>query len=723
MDVILFSRNGERERTIDPIDYAFKKPVNGLETFSFQCSDDTAFPIEKKKRVVFKDELGIWHEFIIESCEKLHTLEGVRLSVIAENSVTETLGDFIEDKRPTNQTAAGALAIALENTRWTVGTSDLTELKTTMFYRCSVHEAISKIIEVWSGEIRTRVTVQDNKITGRYIDIFKRLGANRGRRFEWAKDIAEIKRKVSDQQIYTALYGYGKGEQIGEGYSRRIDFASINSGKAYVENTAARDIYGPINPDGTHRHIFGKFECDLETPEEVLAETQKQLETASQPQISYEAKVINLAKYGFDYEGVELGDDVTIIDSEIGAVKARIMELTKRPDNLEDEIVVGNFVDLYSKRMVETAEKLSDFSAKSGVWDRANSFNPDGTLNSDFMKDILKAFNAELNASAGFVYAEPGMGISTYNKPPDQNPEGVTQILAAGIRIASAKLADGSWDWKTAITALGIVADAIYTGRIQGQTSYYDLDSGVLSFNAVMAGKVIEVRMSISGGFEIFQAGTKIGGLSIVGNQIMLLANGMSNDPAFGWVEMGTVPYTQYGNPYETQGLKIHYKDGTTWHDISIANHPSGTGVVFVKDGNLLCNFREDGFYMTGRNTIDGYQYENSIMAITNMMKIYSVKRQQYAQVDTADLTLSGFSGTATLNGSKGALLTSLKGSTGINDYCPFVGSLNVFKMGNGSMLIDTVSKVGLFFNANGASLYRFTNANDPTSGTLIKAL
>lgn len=605
MDVILLSRQEIRERTIEPLDYKLTEPINGLETFEFQCLDDI-YRIDKKKRVLFKTELGIWKEFIIESFEKLHTDEGVIVNVYAENSITETTGDYIEDRRPTNQTAAGALKIALETSRWKIGTVDVPGLKSTTFYRCSVHEAIAKVIEVWGGEIRTRVTVQDNKITGRYVDLFQRRGADRGRRFEWTKDIEEIKRKVSEDQIVTALYGYGKGIQIGDGYSRRIDFAEINGGKAYVENNEARLRYGPKNADGTSRHIFGKYECDFETPEEVLADTRKKLEELSTEKVSYEAKVINLAKYGFEVEGVELGDDVRIIDKEIGTVRARVTVKVTRPDNQEDDLIIGNFVDDYSERIINTGNKISEFASKAGIWDRAVAFDNDGKIGASFLKDILQAFNTELNASTGYVYAEPGKGISTYDKPPDQNPQGVTQIMAAGLRIASSKLADGSWNWKTAMTSMGIIADVIYTGRIVGNTSYYDLDAGELSFTATMSGKKINVKMSVAQGFEIFVNGTKIGGLGIVDGKVFLMASALSNMQEGTYAEIGELQLSGIlAGSQANKGIKINYKrpDGTR-HNVGLATGGNNTGIIFFDDLNAFANLSPTSFmfHVMGRD-------------------------------------------------------------------------------------------------------------------------
>lgn len=492
MDLVLhlYSRDEQLERQIFPIDYKIKDAINELKTLDFKCLPDDDYPIEKGKRIVCQDELDIWHEFIVAEVTRSHDDSGVIVQVVCEDSVTELLGEFIEDKRPSNQTVAGALSSALAGTRWSVGeTSDL-GVSSTNFYRISAHEALGKIIETWGGEIQTRVVLYGNRIARRYIDILAKRGTYTGRRFEWTKDIESIKRTVSSEQIYTALYGYGSSEEIGDGFGRRIDFAEVNGGVPYVEDLEARDLYGPVNPDGSRRHIFGKFESEISDREELLEATKAELKKAATPRVKYEAKVINLAAQGFKFEGVGLGDEVAVIDDEIGELTGRVVRIIKRPNAGETEVTIGNYKDSFAKMQSEVSDTLQDFKSRAGVWDRAGAFDSDGLLGGSYLRDILGTVNDEINRSGGYVYIEDGDGLTTYDRPSDSDPSMAVQIKGAGIRLANSKLPDGTWDWRTAIDGNGIYTSGVFaetlsgnlvrTGLIESEdgTSYWNLNSG-----------------------------------------------------------------------------------------------------------------------------------------------------------------------------------------------------------------------------------------------------
>src|SRR5690606_8073795 len=240
-------------------------------------------------------------------------------------------------------------------------------------------EAVQKVAEAWKGEIRTRVEVSGNRIVRRYVDLLAKRGNDTGKRFTYTKDIEEIKKIIHRDDVITALYGYGKGEEIEEtgGYGRRITFGDINGGKNYVENEEARLIWGRNNPDGTKSHIFGKVEFDdVEDPEELLRLTKEKLEELSKPLITYECKVIDLKAYGFEHEGVELGDTVVVIDKDFEPelrVKARVISITKdllEPEN--NEIILGNFIPSIIDDTVKDKEFINNFRGKQGVWDRSN---------------------------------------------------------------------------------------------------------------------------------------------------------------------------------------------------------------------------------------------------------------------------------------------------------------------------------------------------------------
>lgn len=481
MNILLLDRDENLIDYIDIFDPEDEESLNADSTLTFSTFYKN---IEKGYRILYQDRLNEWHEYIIQSIKNKHnSSDDIFLEVYAENSFYETLGDYIEDKRPRNSTATNALSEALATSRWEVGVVENLGLNTTSFYRCSVKDAVqNKIVKVWDGEFSTSIKVEGNKIVSRKVNIYKKRGDDHGKRFVYGKDIHEIEKVVNEEDIITALYGFGKGEEIEEtgGHGRRIDFADINNGKKYVENNAARLKYGR-NSDKGKVHVFGKIEFDdITDKRELLAKTKEELEKASTPKITYNATVEDLAKYGFEYEGVKLGDTVTIIDEELGLrLKARVIKLVKNLDNSSaDKITLGNFVETTNDLFIEAYKKINDFRNKEAIWDSASKKIQDG-IDAEFLNNVIDKINTEINNSGGYVYiSKDGKGIITYDKPLDQNPTKAIQLMGGSIRIANKKKSDGTWDWRSFGTGDGFVADEIITGILKGGNVKWNLNDG-----------------------------------------------------------------------------------------------------------------------------------------------------------------------------------------------------------------------------------------------------
>jgi len=481
MNVLLLDRE---ENLIDYIDIFNPEDEESINADSILTFSTFYKNIEKGYRILYQDRLNEWHEYIIQSAKTKHDSNNdIFIEVYAENSFYETLGDYIEDKRPRNSTATNALSEALAASRWEVGVVENLGLNTTSFYRCSVKDAVqNKIVKVWGGEFSTSIKVEGNKIVSRKVNIFKKRGDDHGKRFVYGKDIHEIEKVVNEEDIITALYGFGKGEEIEEtgGHGRRIDFADINNGKKYVENNAARLKYGR-NSDKGKVHVFGKIEFDdITDKNELLAKTREELEKASTPKITYNATVEDLAKYGFEYEGVKLGDTVTIIDEELGLrLKARVIKLVKNLDDSNaDKVTLGNFVETTNDLFIEAYKKINDFRNKEAIWDSASKKIQDG-IDAEFLNNVIDKINTEINNSGGYVYiSKDGKGIITYDKPLDQNPTKAIQLMGGSIRIANKKKSDGTWDWRSFGTGDGFVADEIITGILKGGNVKWNLNDG-----------------------------------------------------------------------------------------------------------------------------------------------------------------------------------------------------------------------------------------------------
>lgn len=481
MKFLLFDRNENYISILKDVTEAkHTEEINGEDTLEITTLDKN---IGKNYRIAYKDKLGHWKEFIVQEIEETHNKEGLGKTIFCESSFYETLGDYIEDKRPTNSTATGALMVALEPTRWEVGIIDDLGINSTNFYRISAKEAVQKVAETWKGEIRTRIIISGNKITHRYVDLLLKRGNDLGKRFTYTKDLESITKIIHRDDVITALYGYGKGEEVGDGYGRRINFSEINNGKAYVENNEARLIWGRNNPDGSKSHVFGKVEFDdCEDKEELKILTEEKLEELSKMLITYEANVVDLKAYGFEHEGVELGDTVGVIDKEFTPVlrlKARVVKIVR--DLLENEniIILGNFLLNTLDNLNEYEDYINNFRDKQGVWDRSQIIDNDGTINAQFLNNLVDELNTKMNSHGGYVYvSEDGKGITTYDKPIDQNPTMAVQILGGAIRIANEKNPDGTFKFRTFITGKDITADLINTGILKGGKVKFDLTNG-----------------------------------------------------------------------------------------------------------------------------------------------------------------------------------------------------------------------------------------------------
>ena len=66
---------------------------------------------------------------------------------------------------------------------------------------------------------------------------------------------------------------------------------------------------------------------------------------------------------------------------------------------------------------------------------------------------------------------------------PTRLPASAIQLAGGGFRIANSLKGDGTWDWRTFGTGDGFTADELKVGRIEGGSSYWDLESGDMGFS------------------------------------------------------------------------------------------------------------------------------------------------------------------------------------------------------------------------------------------------
>jgi phage minor structural protein len=455
--------------------------------------EESEFIVEGNS-VAFQDKDGYWQLFEIKKTTDTHNSDGITREVYAEHAYYELIDSIVTDIRPANVSAAFALQRALENTRWSVGTvADLGTNSTNFYYETAL-SAVQKVANTWGGELRYRVIINNNQITARYVDLPARRGEITGKRFEFTKDIKEVKRDIDISNICTAAYGRGKGEEIetaegGTAYGRRTTFADVvwsiangdptdkPIGQEWIGDNDALALWGR---NGNHR--FAIFQDDEETDPNVLLEkTWQYVQEHKTPLITYTLDVIDLERLtGYEHEAVRLGDTVSIRDFDLNLdIAARVIEISLNLLSPGDtQVVLGNFMHDITDLAIAQSLINQRVSDRSGVWDRATAFNPDGTLSTEWLEGVIDTLQTEINAGAGTVTITEDNGILITNSA--TNPTKALRLLGGIFAIANSKTPEGDWNWRTFGTGDGFTADEINAGRIRtslieifGSTQFY----------------------------------------------------------------------------------------------------------------------------------------------------------------------------------------------------------------------------------------------------------
>ncbi|MCM3705311.1 phage tail protein [Cytobacillus firmus] len=371
-------------------DAVHTEQLNKDHTFEFSvpADHDAAAHVKRNNLVLFKDVDGEYQLFQIYKTEEEHGGSQLTTKAYAEHSYFEMVDDIIEDLRTINDTADSAMTDALSKSRFKKGTVADLGLRTTNFYYESAVSSIQKIIETWGGELKKRIYFDGSKITGRFVDLLARRGADTGKRFELGKDLLSIKRTIVSQPK-TALYGRGKGEETESGgFTRRITFADVvwngsgidpvdkPAGQEWVGDPEALERFGRIDPEtGQKKHRVGVFEDGEETdPEVLLQKTWDYLQTINTLRVTYEMSVLDLEDIaGLSHEKVRLGDTVFVIDKEFTPalrIEARVIEIRRdlaEPENTE--VILGNFLPMFTDLSSRLKRVESKLDGKEGVWD------------------------------------------------------------------------------------------------------------------------------------------------------------------------------------------------------------------------------------------------------------------------------------------------------------------------------------------------------------------
>ena len=495
MRFALFDRFGKPLGDIATVLEAIRtRATDGTDTLDITVIGE----IGKDERIVFKDSMGRWAEYICQYPETERSTGRPVTTAYCSGSVSELSRTYIEDRRNRDATSVACAAKALDGTKWKTGTIQAgtsTHTADLSFYHTSAIDALDRVCDTFGLELSARIEVSGDRVSARYVDLLEHRGQSVAtRRFEYGHDLTSVKRTVDGDDVVTRLWCWGKGvEAAGEdgnatgGYGRKIGISDVNGGKPYIDADASTLAqWGIIGADGKIHPAEGSYEDgDIDDPAKLLAAGKAYLAKASKPSVSYTADVETLGKAGFDAAGVDVGDDVQIVDTTFTPalrLEGRVLKIEEDliggPD--ATKITLGNIRQTITQRMGSQQQQLDKLINSSGAWNDAAGGK------GVYIADLIDRINQVMNETGGYVYQTPNQGIYVYDKPIDQHPTQVIQIGGGYWRCASSKKANGDWNWRSLANGKGIFADAIYTGLLSdaARRNYWNLDTGEFSLSA-----------------------------------------------------------------------------------------------------------------------------------------------------------------------------------------------------------------------------------------------
>lgn len=359
--------------------------VSDRLTVEMKALNDDEFEKVEYMAIQSMEDTHLFHYFYIAQKStkgEISTFTGV------QSGIEELRKTPVFDKRPKDTPAKPVITELLQGTNWQARFIADTTNHSTNFYYTSVFDALKKLCKVWGLEMQFFVEMNSNGIGARYIDFKKKIGEAVGKRVVYGHNALEILKEVERTNIFTALIGRGKGEQVssaeesgkgGDGYGRKITFEDVvwskakgdpldkPKGQKYLEIPEMTRTYGIKNSDGTMRPKIGFTEfSEEEDPNELIKLTYQTLINSARPQLTLKTSSVYL-------RGVKIGDTIRVVrhDKKLD-YDTRIFEITfNRLNDQSSDIKLGDQIGESSSSKVQA---VADKAVEEFINNEFNSF-------------------------------------------------------------------------------------------------------------------------------------------------------------------------------------------------------------------------------------------------------------------------------------------------------------------------------------------------------------
>lgn len=300
-------------------------------------------------------------------------------------------------------------------------------------------EVFKKLIDRYGHEF---------KIIDNVFYLYSRIGNDTNFEFRYKINANNIKKSINAENMYTYIRGYA-------------DYSDDTEDETDETETTEIPVEEKAKIKKEYTHPLAKFLGKLHAPrwadgryknEKLVEDTIKKIVDDSL-EISFTADIVDMSEQGYPYQEAEIGDRVFLVDERINLdIEIRIVKIDKELDalgnvlNLEITFGTSDIADQYESSLNTAIKDFNDIM-------EGNKALPFFALN-DVARSMINKIN---NTSSELVF--DNNGIHAIDK---KNANNIVTMNSSGWMLST----DGGRTAKTALTAEGIVADAITTGSL-----------------------------------------------------------------------------------------------------------------------------------------------------------------------------------------------------------------------------------------------------------------
>ena len=475
-----FSGNGDM--TLIPSSCEFTANLNG------DWYLDMVHPLDPDGRWQWIEEEAVlkvptWHDtpqlFRIAEIEKAEK----EIKVLAYPIFYDCKNNFfIEDitARGTCQSVLNALlgaAPAVSGSPIYTVSSNITKVKKIRIERRNFLDALNgseepTIISTFGGEI---------KFDNFSVYVGSSLGTNHNAEVRYGKNIKGIDYTIDYSEMCTRIYPQSHGGYAISSGNRWEDSPLVNNyGILYVKNMVFDNIR-LLEDVGENEDTSNLTVCadhaalDTALRAACQAEFNKGIDKPKVNMTIDMVAVEDTEQYASFSETISLGDDVSCVHEKLGvSSKARAVNIVwDCIRNRCAKVQLGDFAFDYFKDVSSKIDSIASIIA------------PDGSVVAEKVAGVINSAQTFIRGIRSTATASKSVAILFEDKVSGSPTYGALGIGTQGILIADTwNSSIGDWDWTTACTGKGIIADTIVTGTISDKAAknYWDLENSEFHF-------------------------------------------------------------------------------------------------------------------------------------------------------------------------------------------------------------------------------------------------